>query len=102
MLLVVLTSLMIYIFRFSENIADDPGHVDIFPVSRIPRHLHHLLTPVYRFSSGGLRGSKRAAHASKQKGFRIPTDQRTLSSILQWTLDEEVSTTLTLTNNTSG
>ncbi|KAH0889176.1 hypothetical protein HID58_051605 [Brassica napus] len=76
--------------EFSENIADDPGHVDIFPVSRIPRHLHHLLTPVYRFSSGGLRGSKRAAHASKQKGFRIPTDQRTLSSILQWTSDEEV------------
>ncbi|KAF2611419.1 hypothetical protein F2Q70_00008120 [Brassica cretica] len=35
--------------EFSENIADDPGHVDIFPVSRIPRHLHHLLTPVYRF-----------------------------------------------------
>ncbi|CAH8383597.1 unnamed protein product [Eruca vesicaria subsp. sativa] len=73
--------------EFSENIADDPGHVDIFPVSRIPRHLHHLLSPISRFTSGG---SKRSAHTPKQKGFRIPTDQRTLSSILQWTSDEEV------------
>ncbi|CAN7115173.1 hypothetical protein BRARA_C01472 [Brassica rapa] len=73
--------------EFSGNIADDPGHVDIFPVSRVPRHLHHLLTPVY---GGSPRGYKGSAHASKHRGFRIPTDQRTLSSILQWTSDEEV------------
>ncbi|EFH40376.1 predicted protein [Arabidopsis lyrata subsp. lyrata] len=76
--------------EFSENIADDPGHVDIFPASRIPRHLHHLLNPTYRSTSGGSRGSTRSAHKSKQKGFRINTDPRTLSSILQWTSDEEV------------
>ncbi|KAL0843971.1 hypothetical protein Bca101_017217 [Brassica carinata] len=67
------------------------GGIHLDPVSRIPRHLHHLLSPIYRFTSGGLKGSKRSpAHPSKQKGFRVPTDQRTLSSVLQWTSDEEV------------
>lgn len=73
--------------EFSQNIANYPGYVDIFPVSRIPRHLHHLLTPAF---GAGLKGSKKSAHDWKQRGFHIPTDQRTLSSILQWTPDEEV------------
>ncbi|KAL1222217.1 Mitochondrial intermediate peptidase [Cardamine amara subsp. amara] len=76
--------------EFSENIADDPGHVDIFPVSRIPRHLHRNLKPIYRSASRVSRGSTRSTHNSKEKGLRITTDTRTLSSILQLTPDEEV------------
>ncbi|CAN8253394.1 unnamed protein product [Cochlearia groenlandica] len=84
------TSIFQLCSEFSENIADDPGHVDIFPASRVPRHLHHLLNPIYRATSGSLRGSKRSVNNSKQKGLRITTESRTLSSILQWTSDEEV------------
>ncbi|KAI3869797.1 hypothetical protein MKW98_030978 [Papaver atlanticum] len=62
--------------QFNENIINDPGFVDIFPASRIPKRIQHLLRPIYS--------------ASKEKGFRISTDQGTLSSVLQWVSDEEV------------
>ncbi|KAI3835451.1 hypothetical protein MKX03_034541 [Papaver bracteatum] len=62
--------------QFNENIINDPGFVDIFPASRIPKHIQHLVRPIYS--------------ASKEKGFRITTDQGTLSSVLQWASDEEV------------
>ncbi|RZC74363.1 hypothetical protein C5167_049843 [Papaver somniferum] len=62
--------------QFNENIINDPGFVDIFPGSRIPKRIQHLLRPIYS--------------ASKEKGFRISTDQGTLSSVLQWASDEEV------------
>ncbi|KAI3833118.1 hypothetical protein MKW92_003637, partial [Papaver armeniacum] len=62
--------------QFNENIINDPGFVDIFPASRIPKRIQHLLRPIYS--------------ASKEKGFRITTDQGTLSSVLQWASDEEV------------
>ncbi|XP_010536529.1 PREDICTED: probable mitochondrial intermediate peptidase, mitochondrial isoform X2 [Tarenaya hassleriana] len=75
---------------FSENIADDPGHVDVFPSSRIPKHLHHLLSPIHRSTSEGPRGSSRLFHNRKEKGYRIMTDARTVSSVLQWTPDEEI------------
>jgi intermediate peptidase len=68
--------------RFNENIAVDPGQVDIFPGSRIPKHLHHLGTPIYRSTS--------ADYCPKEKGFRIETDPHTLSSILQYVSDSEV------------
>ncbi|RZC69101.1 hypothetical protein C5167_035489 [Papaver somniferum] len=62
--------------QFNENIINDPGFVDIFPASCIPKRIQHLLRPIYS--------------ASKEKGFRITTDQGTLSSVLQWASDEEV------------
>ncbi|KAI3918677.1 hypothetical protein MKX01_041997 [Papaver californicum] len=66
--------------QFNENVINDPGFVDIFPASRIPKRIQHLLRPIYHTSSS----------ASKEKGFRMTTDQGTLSSVLQWVSDEEV------------
>ncbi|TXG70716.1 hypothetical protein EZV62_005651 [Acer yangbiense] len=77
--------------EFSQNIITDPGHVDIFPVSRIPKHIHHLLKPIYRITSGTSNESLRSWDNRKEKGFRIATEPRNLHSILQWTSDDESS-----------
>ncbi|XP_024039331.1 mitochondrial intermediate peptidase, mitochondrial isoform X3 [Citrus clementina] len=76
--------------EFNQNIINDPGHVDIFPESRIPKHIHHLLKPICRLTSGPSRESLRSWDNKKEKGFRITTDSRTLQSILQCTSDDEV------------
>ncbi|XP_061997605.1 mitochondrial intermediate peptidase, mitochondrial [Rosa rugosa] len=76
--------------EFSENIIIDPGTVDIFPASRMPQSLHHLLKPIYRSRSAISRESLGHRGAMKEKGFRIPTDPNTLSSVLQWASDDEV------------
>lgn len=79
--------------RFGQNIINDPGHVDIFPASRIPKHIHHLLKPIHRLTSGASRESVRLWNNVKEKGFRIITEHRTLHSVLQWTSDDEVALT---------
>ncbi|XP_024039325.1 mitochondrial intermediate peptidase, mitochondrial isoform X2 [Citrus clementina] len=76
--------------EFNQNIINDPGHVDIFPESRIPKHIHHLLKPICRLTSGPSRESLRSWDNKKEKGFRITTDSRTLQSILQCTSDDEI------------
>ncbi|KAL5744367.1 hypothetical protein ACOSQ2_027483 [Xanthoceras sorbifolium] len=76
--------------EFSQNIISDPGHVDIFPASRIPKHVHHLLKPIYQITSGTSSEPLRSWDNRKEKGFRISTEPRTLHSILQWTSDDEV------------
>ncbi|KAL6131881.1 hypothetical protein ACLB2K_070254 [Fragaria x ananassa] len=76
--------------EFSENIIIDPGAVDIFPASRMPQSLHHLLKPIYRSRSITVRGSSGHSGAMKEKGFCIPTDPHTLSSVLQCASDNEV------------
>ncbi|KAF7824901.1 mitochondrial intermediate peptidase, mitochondrial isoform X1 [Senna tora] len=65
--------------EFNENIAEDPGFVDIYPSSRISKHLHYLVKPIYR-----------SRETIKEKGFRISTDPQTLASIMQLSSDEEV------------
>ncbi|XP_071686243.1 mitochondrial intermediate peptidase, mitochondrial isoform X2 [Rutidosis leptorrhynchoides] len=70
--------------QYNENIAKDPGHVDIYPSSRIPKNLQHLVKPVNRSSSSGSRFNIR------EKGFRIVTEPSTVSAVLQWTSDDEV------------
>lgn len=70
---------MLFVFRFSENIVIDPGSIEVFPVSRIPKHMHHLLKPIYHRDK------------QKEKGFHITTDPATLSSLLKWVPDSEVS-----------
>ncbi|XP_021909614.1 probable mitochondrial intermediate peptidase, mitochondrial isoform X2 [Carica papaya] len=72
--------------EFGENIASDPGHVNIFPASCIPKRIHHLLKPIYRLASG----DAVAKNKMKEKGFQITTEPRILSSVLQWTPDEQV------------
>lgn len=80
--------------RFNENIVTDPGHVDIFPASRIPSKLHHLVKPIYRNSSGAFTKSMQQS-INKEKGFRFVTEPNNLCSILQWaSCDEVKSSTL--------
>lgn len=77
--------------RFNENIIIDPGSVDIFPPSRIPKSLHHLLKPIYRSTSVISKESLQPRDTMKEKGFQITTDPHTLSSVLQWASDDEVA-----------
>lgn len=72
--------------RFKENIVIDPGYVDIFPPLRMPNNLYHLAKPIYR--SNELLGSR---SSKEENGFRLMTDSDSLSSILQFTSDDEVS-----------
>ncbi|KAK2975850.1 hypothetical protein RJ640_022867 [Escallonia rubra] len=79
--------------EFGENIASDPGHVDVFPASRIPKQLHHLVKAIYRDKFLGASGNTKEKGASgntKEKGFQIVTDPTTLTSILQYSADAEV------------
>ncbi|XP_028052419.1 mitochondrial intermediate peptidase, mitochondrial isoform X2 [Camellia sinensis] len=77
--------------RFNENIITDPGYVDIFPASRIPKQLHHLVKPIYRSTPSASRESLNSRGANmKEKGFRILTEPSNLSSVLQWASDSEV------------
>lgn len=77
--------------RYSENIITDPGHVDIFPASRIPRQIQHLLKPIYRMTSGVSKEPLGSLNDEQEKGFRIITEPRTLSTVLQWTADDQVA-----------
>ncbi|KAJ4828412.1 Mitochondrial intermediate peptidase [Turnera subulata] len=76
--------------EFGDNITADPGHVDVFPQSRIPKHIHYLLTPISRATSEPNTESVRSCNDMKEKGFRITTDPRTLVSVLQWVPNDEV------------
>ncbi|KAK6132170.1 hypothetical protein DH2020_034095 [Rehmannia glutinosa] len=75
---------------FNENILSDPGHVDIFPASRIPKKLHHLTKPIYRASSLASKRSTGLDSNLKERGLRVMTEPNTLCSILQLTSDAEV------------
>ncbi|KAH0449009.1 hypothetical protein IEQ34_022809 [Dendrobium chrysotoxum] len=76
--------------QFNENIITDPGHVDVFPASCIPKNMQHHFKPIYRQflpvdnEPLGLREKK------KEKGFRLVTDSSSLSSILKWVSHAEV------------
>ncbi|KAF3964920.1 hypothetical protein CMV_010846 [Castanea mollissima] len=76
--------------EFNENIIIDPGSVDIFPSSRMPKSVHHLLKPIYRSTPGILRETVLPRDTMKEKGFRITTDPQNLSSVLQHVSEDEV------------
>ncbi|XP_034206279.1 mitochondrial intermediate peptidase, mitochondrial-like [Prunus dulcis] len=76
--------------QFNQNIVNDPGTVDIFLASLIPRNLHHLLKPVYRSTSVVSKDSWRPGGTMNEKGFRITTDPHTLSCVLQGAPNDEV------------
>lgn len=78
-------------YRFGENILSDPGHVDVFPAALIPNHMDRLCKPIHRSSTGMSACSYNLRDNTKERGYRVPTDSTTLSSILQWTADEEVN-----------
>ncbi|KAI8023312.1 hypothetical protein LOK49_LG03G03588 [Camellia lanceoleosa] len=84
--------LYLFLVRFNENIITDPGYVDIFPASRIPKQLHHLVKPIYRSTPSASRESLNSRGANmKEKGFQILTEPSNLSSVLQWASDSESS-----------
>lgn len=68
----------------------DPGYVDIYPSSRIPKNLHYLVKPVYRSESLITKDLSPSKDTLKEKGFRITTDPQTLASVLQLSSDDEV------------
>lgn len=76
--------------RYNENIVMDPGYVDIYPSSRVPKNLHHLVKPVYRSESSITKDLSGSKDALKEKGFRITTDPQTIDSVLQLSSDDEV------------
>ncbi|GAV64865.1 Peptidase_M3 domain-containing protein [Cephalotus follicularis] len=76
--------------EFGENISVDPGNLEIFPASRLPKHIHHLAKPIHRFASVTSSESLKSLDNIKEKGFQISTEPRVLSSILQWASDDEV------------
>ncbi|XP_020232734.1 mitochondrial intermediate peptidase, mitochondrial isoform X2 [Cajanus cajan] len=76
--------------EYCENIVMDPGAVDIYPSSRIPKNLHYLVKPIYRSESLITKGLSGSRDTVKERGFRITTDPQTLSSLLQFSSDDEV------------
>ncbi|KAL3645220.1 Mitochondrial intermediate peptidase [Castilleja foliolosa] len=76
--------------EFNANIITDPGHVDIYPASRIPKKLHHLTKSIYRPSSFASKKSTGLDSNSKERGLRVMTEPNTLCSILQLAPDAEV------------
>ena len=78
--------------RFTENIVNNPGYVDVYPSSRIPKNLHYLVKPTHRSTFLMSKNISGSGDNLKEKGFRITTDQQTLASVLQLSSDDEVVT----------
>ncbi|GMH08798.1 hypothetical protein Nepgr_010638 [Nepenthes gracilis] len=74
--------------EFNKNIMADPGYVDIYPATRIPKCLHHLVKPIDLPASGS--SQMRSREGVEEKGCRLVTDPGSLSSILQWASDAEI------------
>ncbi|KAG5048920.1 hypothetical protein JHK85_010023 [Glycine max] len=68
----------------------DPGTVDIYPSSRIPKNLHYLVKPIYCSKSLITKDLSGSGDTLKEKGFRITTNPQTLTSVLQFSSDDEV------------
>lgn len=89
-LLICLHFLFFDLIRYNENIIIDPGTVDIYPSSRFPKNLHHLVKPIYKSKPSLTKDLLGSKDTLKEKGFRITTDSRTLDSVLQLSSDDEV------------
>jgi len=76
--------------RYNQNIVIDPGTVDIYPASRIPKNLHHLFKLIYKSEPLITKDVSESKDTVKEKGYRITTDPRTLDSVLQLSSDDEV------------
>ncbi|KAI5346907.1 hypothetical protein L3X38_014786 [Prunus dulcis] len=66
--------------QFNQNIVNDPGTVDIFLASLIPRNLHHLLKPIYRSTSVVSKDSWRPGGYHEREG--VSYNNRPAHSIL--------------------
>ncbi|KAJ7567508.1 hypothetical protein O6H91_02G150900 [Diphasiastrum complanatum] len=84
--------------EYGENILHDQGQIDIFPSSKIPRNLHHMLSPIQRSKSGVPKVTVEARDI--EKGWRVITEPGILSSILKWVPDPEVRKQVYIVGNT--
>ncbi|XP_057813855.2 mitochondrial intermediate peptidase, mitochondrial [Cryptomeria japonica] len=80
--------------EFGENILRDPGQVDVYPASRIPKCLHNQLERIQR------RISSDARKGFTESGFRIVTEPGILSSVLKWTPDTDIRKQAYITGHT--
>ncbi|XP_039122984.1 mitochondrial intermediate peptidase, mitochondrial isoform X2 [Dioscorea cayenensis subsp. rotundata] len=87
--------------EFNENIMIDPGSLDIFPASRIPKHMHHCFKPIYQPIHKMTKGELKVEDIKKEKGFRVRTDPSMLSSLLQFVSDAEVRKQSYITGNSA-
>ncbi|EFJ18321.1 hypothetical protein SELMODRAFT_420134 [Selaginella moellendorffii] len=69
--------------EFTENMQLSQGHVDVFPASKVPESLHHLMQPIRSHS-------KSWKSKSEDTGLRISTDAGVVSSVLKWVPDAEI------------
>uniref|UniRef100_A0A0D9WTE8 Peptidase M3A/M3B catalytic domain-containing protein n=1 Tax=Leersia perrieri TaxID=77586 RepID=A0A0D9WTE8_9ORYZ len=76
--------------KFSENVMNKPGFVDIYPASRIPRNMQRLFESIHRAKPRGNEEQNNPIDTTRQKGVRIVTDSGTLSTALKWVSDEEI------------
>ncbi|CAJ1958591.1 unnamed protein product [Sphenostylis stenocarpa] len=75
---------------YNENIVMEPGSVDIYPSSRIPKNLHYLAKPIHSSESSTTKDLSGSRGTLKEKGFRITTDPQTVASVLQFSSDDKV------------
>ncbi|VFQ77549.1 unnamed protein product [Cuscuta campestris] len=76
--------------KFSTNIVTDPGHVDIFPASRVAKPWRHLVKPIYQVPKDISEGSNWCRDGKDEKGFRLVTSPSNLQHVLQCVSDAEV------------
>lgn len=70
----------------------DPGHIDIFPASKVPKCLQQITKPIYRFEDGTIKVHLKGEIPNKgfESGVRVITESDNLCSILKWAKDTEV------------
>ncbi|WVZ78856.1 hypothetical protein U9M48_026504 [Paspalum notatum var. saurae] len=76
--------------KFTENVMNKPGSVDVYPASRIPRNMQRHFKSVFRFNT---------VSVEKQKGLRIVTETGNLSLALRCISDEKVRKQLYIVGN---
>ncbi|KAJ1260491.1 hypothetical protein BS78_10G236400 [Paspalum vaginatum] len=76
--------------KFTENVMNKPGFVDVYPASRIPKNMQRHLKSVFRFNT---------VSVEKQKGLRIETESGNLSLALRCISDEKVRKQLYIVGN---
>lgn len=86
--------------EFGENLLKDPGQVDVFPASLIPKCIQHHLQRIHRKGSEKLKQPSESRNGTSESGFRIITEPGILSSILKWTPDAEIRKEAYITGHT--
>lgn len=78
--------------EFVENILKDPGHVDIFPASKVPKCIQQMIKPIFRSKDGTLAEFPKGGRSTRgfESGVRVFTEAENLSTILKWARDREL------------